>query len=75
MVGKGIRGGICHNVHQHAKSNNKFMKHYDRNKESLYFKYWDMSNMYEWAMSQKLHIGSFKWFENTSKLSNFVKIL
>ena len=35
MVERGIRGGICHAVHQCAKSN-KYMKDYDKNKESLY---------------------------------------
>ena len=26
MVGKGIRGGICHAIHRYAKANNKYMK-------------------------------------------------
>ena len=26
MVEKGIRGGICHTIHQYAKANNKCMK-------------------------------------------------
>ena len=34
MVENGIREGICHAVHQYAKANNKFMKDYDKNKES-----------------------------------------
>ena len=34
MVENGIREGICHSVHQYAKANNKFMKDYDKNKES-----------------------------------------
>ena len=32
MVEKGIRGRICHSVYQYAKSNNKYMKDYDKNK-------------------------------------------
>ena len=36
MVGKGIRGRICHAIHRYAKANNKCMKDYDKNKESLY---------------------------------------
>ena len=34
MVEKGIRGGICHAVHQYLKGNNKFMKDHDKDKES-----------------------------------------
>ena len=39
MVEKGIRGGICHAIHPYAKVNNKYMKDYDKNKESSYLKY------------------------------------
>ena len=45
MVEKGIRDGICHSVYWHAKSNNKYMKHYDKNKESSYLKYWDVNSL------------------------------
>ena len=34
MVEKGIRGGKCHAIHRYQKVNNKYMKDYDRNKES-----------------------------------------
>ena len=37
MVGKSIRGRICHVIHQYARGNNKYMEDYDKNKES-YFK-------------------------------------
>ena len=39
MVEKGTRGGIYHAIHQYTKANNKYMKDYDKNKESLYLKY------------------------------------
>ena len=31
MVKTGIRGRICHAIHQYAKANNKYMKDYDKN--------------------------------------------
>ena len=36
MVEKGIRGGICHSFYRYAKADNKCMKNFDKNKESLY---------------------------------------
>ena len=39
MVEKGIRGWICHSIHQYAKANSKYMKDYDKNKESLCLQY------------------------------------
>ena len=41
MVKKGITGGICHSVYWYAKANNKYVKYYDKNKESLHIQYWD----------------------------------
>ena len=32
MVEKGIRGGICHAIHQYKKANFKYMKNYDKTK-------------------------------------------
>ena len=74
MVKKGIRGGICHAVHQYAKAYNKYMKDYDKNKESIYFKYWDVNNLYGWAMPQKLPVNKFEWTEDTSSFNeDFIK--
>ena len=39
MVEKGIRGGICLATHRYVNPNNKFMKDYDKKKESSYLKY------------------------------------
>ena len=61
MVEKGIRGGLCHAIHRYAKANNKYMKNYDKNKESSYIQYLDANNLYGWAMSQKLSVYGFKW--------------
>ena len=59
MGEKGLRGGVCRSIYQFAKANNKYMKDYDKNKESSYIRYWDTNNSYGWAMSEKLSINNF----------------
>ena len=73
-VEKGIRGRICHSVYQYAKPNKKYMKDFDKNKESSYIQYWDVNNLYVWAMSQKLPINNFEWIKDTSQfIEDFIK--
>ena len=57
---KSITGGICHSKSQYAKEDNKYMKDYNKNKEMLYLQYWDVNNLYVWAMSQKLPVNNFE---------------
>ena len=74
MVEEGIRGGICHSIHRHARANNKYMKNYGENKESSYIQYLDANNLYGWAMPQKLPVNGFKWIEDTSEINEeFIK--
>ena len=74
MVEEGIRGGICHAIHRHAKANNKYMKNYDKNKEYTYIQYLDANNLYGWAMSQKLPVNGFKWINDISEIDEkFIK--
>ena len=61
MIEIRIRGDIYHAIHRHAKANNKYMKNYDKNKESSYLMHLHASNLYGWAMSQKLPVIGFKW--------------
>ena len=72
MLAKDIRGGICHSIYWYGKANKKYIKHYYRNKESSYLKYWDVNKLYGREMSQKLQkiilIGS-KILLNLMKIS------
>ena len=52
MVEKDIRGGIYHAIYWYAKANNKCMKDYNKNEVLSHIHYWDVNNLYGWAMSQ-----------------------
>ena len=49
-----------HVIHRYAKANNRYIKDYDPSTESSYFMYWDVNNLYEWLLSQKLPVDGFK---------------
>ena len=69
MFEKGIRGGMCQVSHHYAKANNKYLKNYDKSKESSYAVYLDANNLYGWEMSKKLPVRAFKWLDNLSKFT------
>ena len=74
MVGEGIRGGISHSTHRYATASNKYMKNYDKNKESSYIQYLDANNSYGCAMCQKLLVNGFKWVNDVSEINEeFIK--
>ena len=74
MVEEGMRGGICHAIQRYAKTNNKYMKDYDRKKKSSYIQYLDANNLYGKAMTEKLPVRGFKWLDDISKIDeDFVK--
>ena len=50
------------------------MKYYDKNKGSTYVQYWDVNNIYGWAMSQKLPVNNSKWVRDISEFNeDFIK--
>ena len=74
MVEKSVRGGICHSFYQYAKVNNKYLKDFDKNKESSYFQYWDVNNLYGWAMPRQL-AGSGQTLSGSKILFNLMNFL
>ena len=43
-------------------------------KESSYLQYWDVNNLYAWAMRQKLPVNNFVWIKDTYQFNeDFVK--
>ena len=56
------------------KTNNKYMKNYDKNKELSYPIYLDINNLYGREMSQKLPVNGLKWKKYMSKFNEeFIK--
>ena len=72
IVKKDIRGGICHSIHRYAKTNNKYMKNYDKDMESSYLECLDANNLYGWTMYQKLSVNGFGWVEEPSQFKEDV---
>ena len=74
MVKKGVGGRVCHAIFRYAEANNKYMKNYDKNKESSSLKDCDINDLHGWTMSQKLSLGGFKWVEETCQFNEaFIK--
>ena len=44
---------LSHAIYQYVKANNKYMKDYEKNKQSSYIKYWDVNKLSGRATSQK----------------------
>ena len=69
MVEKGMRGGIYHSIYRYPKAKNKYLKDYDKHKESSNLQYWDVNNVYGWAMSQKLPVNNYEWIKDTFQIN------
>ena len=70
FIKEGMRGDISYIAKRLSKTNNKYMKCYDRSEESKCIMYLDANNLYGWAMSQYLPYSEFKWL-NKEEISGF----
>ena len=61
---KGIRGGISKAVKRYGSANNKQIPNYIWKQLSSYLMYVDGNNVQGWAMSKKLPIDGFNWYDN-----------
>ena len=70
-----LLGGICHSIFRFAKTKTKHMRDYDKKKEPSYLQYWDVNNLYGWAVQQKLPVNNFEQIKDTSQFNeDFVDI-
>ena len=71
---KRIRGGISQALQRYSSAKNKYMPNYNSKLLSTYLLYVDANNLYGWAMSKKLLINNFKWYDALEMLtSDFIK--
>ncbi|XP_070151119.1 uncharacterized protein [Polyergus mexicanus] len=69
FVERGIRGGLSQCSNRYARANNKYLQSYDPSERwSYHLMYFDINNLYGWAMCQLLPYEDFQWVDDVMSI-------
>ncbi|XP_071637544.1 uncharacterized protein [Temnothorax longispinosus] len=64
FVERGIRGGLSQCSLRYARANNRHVPTYDSSQPTTYLMYYDVNNLYGWAMCESLPYANFQWLDD-----------
>jgi len=69
-----VRGGVSQCSQRYGKANNPCASGYDKATPTTYLQYYDVNNLYAWAMQEHLPYGGFTWVDPDTMPKDFWRV-